>query len=491
LLVKRFLKDSALYGSATLFSKGVGLLVVPLYTRVLPREEYGVIDMLVVAGALVNLTVALEISQGLARYYPEARSPEDRVRYASTALWFTAATYGLFALVAIALSRPLAALVLDGERWHSVWEVAVAAMVANGLFYLFQNQLRWQLAARWYALASAVQVAVTAGTAVWLVVVERLGVVGIFWGQIAGFLAGSAVAWPALARNYRLSFSWSAAGEMLGFSLPLVPSSIAVFATLYTDRVAVRHFLGLGDLGLYAVAFRFASVVGLLMVGFQMALTPLVCQHYREPETPRDLARIFRYFLLPAFAVVTGLCLYSREVLSLLTGPDYRAAWSILPLLAAASLLANMYIFVPGLWIAKRTKAIAAINAGAALLNLALNFLLVPRWGTTGAAVAALLTGLCSFSGYLTGSQISYPVPHRRGRLLGGAVVGGVAAAVGLFWSSRGSAVLTLTGLLTKLGFLVLTTAVLATLLLERREREGLARAVMAARGPAGGWRAS
>ena len=88
-MLRAFLKDSVLYGAAGILSRGISVLLVPLYTRVLSPGDYGSLDMLLAFGALVNLVVALEVTQAVARFYPDAATPAEKGSLASTALWFT------------------------------------------------------------------------------------------------------------------------------------------------------------------------------------------------------------------------------------------------------------------------------------------------------------------------------------------------------------------------------------------------------------------
>ena len=85
-MLRQFLKDSAIYGFSSLLTKGVGFLLLPLYTRTLSPEQYGAMDLLHVVRSVVAVTVALEIAQAMARFLPEAGSSAAKRELASTAL---------------------------------------------------------------------------------------------------------------------------------------------------------------------------------------------------------------------------------------------------------------------------------------------------------------------------------------------------------------------------------------------------------------------
>jgi O-antigen/teichoic acid export membrane protein len=416
-MLKQFFKDSFIYGLSNVISRGLALILLPLYTQVFSPADYGVIEILSIVASLVNLTVALEISQAVVLYYADAETESDKVAYVSTALWFSMAMYGLFVLVALGFSEHLSSWILESSSSQFIFQIAVLSMWSTGIFYFLQNQLRWQLLPKYYAVSSILFTLVSAGTTVTLVLVFDSGVIGVFYGLLVGGIIGGAMAWYFARRSYELIFNWRKCKELLSFSSPLVPSGIAVFLYLYIDRFAIKELMTLSDVGLFGVGYRIASVVYLILFGFESALTALVFHNYRKATTPNELARIFRYFLVLILPVIVGIAMFSLDVLRIFTTPVYYPAWQVIPLLAVAILLFNMIIFAPGLELAKKTPSIAVISVATALLNMALNFALIPLLGISGAALATLTSAAVSFSLYMILSQKLYFVPHEWGKL--------------------------------------------------------------------------
>ena len=136
--------------------------------------------------------------------------------------------------------------------------------------------------------------------------------------------------------------------------MPLVLSGIGIFITLYIDRIAIKDLLGLNELGTYGVTYRFAAVAFLVMTGFQKSLSPLVFKHYQEENTPLDISKIFNIFIIFALLMVAGGILFSKELVVLFTTKAYYSSESLIALLVMAILFSNMYIFAPGIGIAKK-----------------------------------------------------------------------------------------------------------------------------------------
>src|SRR5262249_34822983 len=143
--------------------------------------------------------------------------------------------------------------------------------------------------------------------------------------------------------TFRLRVRMPVLREMLAFSAPLVLSSAAVYANGYADRWLVKAWLGLDELGLYAAGYRIASIVAVALAGFQLAVTPLVYQHYREPGTPALLKKAFEYFLALTLPAVVLLAALAPELTVLLTGRSFAEASDVVGWLSLAVVLMNAY----------------------------------------------------------------------------------------------------------------------------------------------------
>lgn len=417
-MLRSFLKDSAIYAIPSFISRGLSLLLIPLYTRVLSPDDYGSLDLLLVFASIINLTVALEVSQGVARFYRSEPDTHARMAYASSGFWFLLVCYTIFSLVCFSFAASLSILVMGREGMELAFKIGIFYIWINGIFNLLQNQFRWELRSAQYALVSVVVTFCTAGMSVFLTYSLQWGLLGLLCGMSFGSFIGVVISLWFLRQTFRFHFDFLKLKQMLIFSSPLVVSGIAVFVSSYIDRMMIKHFLSIYDVGLYGVGFRLAGIAGLLMAGFQGAFTPLVYTHYQNPDTPRQMARIFRIFILFSLLFFIAIALFANDILVLFTTPDYYSASQVVIFLVPAILLSQMYIFAPGIGIAKKTHLIIWINLMGAGVNALLNWWMIPLLGISGAAMATLIAYCCVFSAYMIISQRLYWVPHQWSRIV-------------------------------------------------------------------------
>jgi len=412
-MLRSFLKDSAYYGLATVLSRGISFLLVPLYTHVLSPAAFGSLDLLLVFANLITLTVALEVSQAVQRFYPDASDAAQRRRLFSTALWFSLVVYLGFAVLAWLAAPELAPLVMGQSGLELPFRIGLLYIFVNGLYVFLLNQLRCELRSRAYSLVSFTASLLTTAASMLLTLVARLGLPGLLGAMTIGAAAGLVLAIALLRQRVCLQFDAGVLNRMLGFSLPLVPSGLAVFVNTYVDRLLINRLLSTAEVGVYGFAIRIATLATVLMVAFQGSLTPLLYARHREPDTPAQLARLFRGFVVCALLAIMLLAACSRLLVMWLAPAAFAQAQLVIPVLALALLLAQMYIFAPGPALQGKTHVFWVVNGSVALLNVLLNLVLIPRLGLAGAALATALAALIGFCGFMAASQRLYPVPHR------------------------------------------------------------------------------
>ncbi|WP_051906684.1 oligosaccharide flippase family protein [Methylomarinum vadi] len=417
-MFKAFFKDSAIYAIPSFVSRGLSFILIPLYTRVLTPADYGALDLLLVFASFVNITVALEVSQGLARYYRTQSNDNIRIAYASSGFWFTLVCYTTFSLVALNFSESLSEMVMGKEGLRREFQIGVLYIWANGIFYLIQNQFRWELRSKQYAIVSLFMTFCTAGMAVYLTYGMVWGLRGLLLGMVFGTLVGTVIGLWFLRHTFRFCFDLMRLKEMLIFSSPLVLSGIAVIVSSYIDRIMINHFLSVHEVGIYGIGFRLAAIVGLFIAGFQAAFVPLVYNNYKNPDTPNQMARIFRVFVALCLFAFLMLSVFAQDILIVLTTPEYYAASILVPFLVPGILLSQMYFFAAGIGIAKKSHYLIWINLIGAIINSLLNWLLIPYMGVLGAAVATLIGYLSVFSVYMIYSQKLYYVPYQWTRIV-------------------------------------------------------------------------
>jgi O-antigen/teichoic acid export membrane protein len=409
-MIRQFLKDLGIYSISGGFVYLMSFLLIPVYVRVLSTADYGIIDLLALMTTLAGVVLSLELYQSIARLFPEAGTAQRHV-LASTGFVYYLLIFSCFAIGMVVFSKAIGTLLLGVEGKEQVVRYAGFAAGLTALFQYCQNLLRYSLQSLRFAIANIVFAVASITCSIIYVVVLNQGLEGVFIGQIWGSSLGLLVS-AFFNRSYlRFSVNLKVFGDMARFSSPLVASGLAVYALIYVDRILIRHYLGLSDLGVYAVAFRVGAIPMALIGLVGASLVPVIYNNFKDESVKADLEKIYRLTFFGAFVLMTLMTAFSAELIALLATADYARAGLVLPFLMLAGFFLQFANLFPGLAIRKKTSAIALIYIGGLLLSVAGNLLLIPMIGLPGAALASAFSALAIFMVQFFLSQKHYPVP--------------------------------------------------------------------------------
>tara|TARA_R110002060_G_scaffold41610_5_gene53159 strand:- start:10 stop:1308 length:1299 start_codon:yes stop_codon:yes gene_type:complete len=411
-MIKAFFKDSLLYTFANLFTRGIGFILLPIYTRIITKAEYGLFDYLTTVGALLGVVVTLEITQAIFRFIPEYKdTPKKQIILASTGFWFSLGMYLLLCVACFTFAKQLALILLDDVMYFDLIQITCILFLSNAILYNFASLMRANLQSKQVVIVSTFNAIFVASCSLLFVVYFKLGLYGLISGQLIGILLSILVAYTRVKTWIKFVFCFESLKQMLSFSAPLIFSSIGVVLSMFVDRVMLKEFLGAEQLASYAVAIKIASIVTLLMVGFQSALTPLIYANYQKSETSQKISKLFHFYLSASLVSLLLLGGNAHWLVTIIAGVQYTEAANYVAPLVCAALFSSMYLFFPGLSIAKKTTIIALVNILVGVLNVGLNYFFIPKFGALGAAFSTLFSVFLAFILNAIVAQRFYKIP--------------------------------------------------------------------------------
>jgi O-antigen/teichoic acid export membrane protein len=421
--------QSAIYGLGGLVSRILAVLLLPLYTAYLEPDDLGAVGVLVAMNAVLVTILRGGVSSAFFRFWFDSPERERRRTVLRTSFWFTMimATLGLVA--GWIFAAPIAeALSLGGEEWlvRAQFVGLWAQMNYEQLTAVFRVE---QQASRFLA-ASLANVAITIAATVVLVVGLDEGALGVIVGNFTGTLAVYLALLAYRREQLGLELDRPLLRAMQRFGWPLVPSALALIAINFSDRLFIAHLASLAEVGMYELGVRIASAMVLLLTAFRMAWPGFAYSIEDEDEARRTYAFVLTYLVAIASWAALGLGLLAPWLVRLLA-PTNEAFWPgervVAPLAFAAALFAGYIVVSIGIGRARRTGFNWVVAGTAAVINVALNAVLVPAYGMEGSAAAAVVAFAVLFVFMAGYAQRIYPVPYQWRR-----VVTALAAAVAL-----------------------------------------------------------
>jgi O-antigen/teichoic acid export membrane protein len=441
--LKTLIGHTMTYGLGNSSTRLIGFFLIPVYTRYLTPADYGVLALVGVLDQILFILMNMGQSNALFRTYFAHDNPEDRNTVLTTSLWLIVLAVLPIGLLALLLSQPLAWL-LTGDTGYAPWVMlGVGAVAFKTLGRLPFAVMRAREKSRGYAGFSFARTGVALVLALVFVVGLHFGGRGVLLSQLVAELAMCAILIPLTLRGLPLRFSRRDAGDLLGYGVYLVPSGLMNFLLHLSDRYFLKYYSTLAAVGIYALGYRFGEMIAFAMAAFQLAWIQFLFANRKSPDAPVLYARVFTYVLASAGALWLGLALFSEEIVTIMAAPAFRDAHRVVPWVAGAFLLEGLAAAGNvGMPLHKKVKYRPAIMAVIAALNLALNFMLVPRLGAIGAAIAIFASmAVKLFLELAVGYQL-FAVPYEYGRVLRLTLIGaalyliGTSAVWGSLWMS-------------------------------------------------------
>jgi O-antigen/teichoic acid export membrane protein len=414
-------KQTVVYGLSGAALQFIGLVTLPVFSRVFTPAEYGVIEVGNVTYSLLAVLTDAGMASASQRNYYEYTDAEPRKRgtVMLTAVATSVATGTAIALILVALSGPLSHALFKSTDHASVLVVVAATLPVTAALQFTREAMRLRFRA-WHYLVSAVLAAlVTAAVSLVDVLVFNSGVVGLFVGTLAGNAVAGLYGVIVARRSFGPGLSRQELRSMLAYGIPLIVPGLSLWGLTFIDRLLLTGLSTLGEVGQYAIANRLAGVVLFLTTAFGTAFSPFILSLYSEdPEAERRLrARTLNILTVVLLGLSVWLGLFARELIKVIA-PAFDTAYQSVGLLVLGATdfgLTTIVLF--GISITRQTQWAAIYSAIAAALNIGLNIALIPSTGQVGAAIAtaasfALLAWL-----YYRKSQELYPTPYEPHRV--------------------------------------------------------------------------
>ena len=413
--IKSTFRHAIIYGGAGLIGRAVGFIMLPIYSHHLKAEGYGVLGMIDSVLSIMSLLIGYGISGAMSRFYYETSNPEQRKEIVSTIVIL------MFFLVVgvtspvLSLNKQVAWLAFGRNDWGYYIILATITFMGTMTSKNAENYVLILQKSFFLSAVSLARLVFSLSLFIYFIVVLKWGVLGYLYASLIDAYAYTFFMHAYTLGKVGIRFNKAIAKKTLSFSLPLVPGYIAMFIRNNADRVLLRTYLGLSQVGVYSMLFKFVYLIGIFAVAPFTKIWQVkrfeVCDLKDGPEI---IAKVFTYHMV--VLVFMGL-IFSFEipiVLKLLTPKEFWLSGFVVYFVVLSRVFAAAYqhIFF-GLLYAKKTAKISMLQAMSAAATLALTVPLTIFWGLLGAALAALLISIFQCTIAYVMAKPYYKVPYQ------------------------------------------------------------------------------
>ncbi len=387
---KKLISNTLIFGIGTFGSKLMVFLLMPLYTRVLSKADYGLVDIIVQSANLMIPIMSFGVANAVLRFGLDRSNRKSDV-------FSTGIVTVMAGFVILFCFFPL----IDKISFISgnIILIYVYALVSS-LRSLCSQMTMAKGYVRLYAISGVMNTASTIVFNLLFLLVFRLGITGYVMATVVSdFLIGIFLFFTArLYRHVSLKINTNVSKAMFRYCLPLIPTTIFWWITNVSDRYMVTYILGNAANGLYAVSYKLPTIItllsGVFIDAWQLSAVSEQDKHQRE----EFFSMVFSNYQSVVFLAAFGIMLFSKLLTRILVAPDFFTSWQYMPFLLMATTFSCFVTFLGTVYMVEKRSVSAMITTVfGAVSNIAMNLWLIPRIGINGASFATFISYFCVF----------------------------------------------------------------------------------------------
>lgn len=388
---KYLLKNTIILSIGNFGSKLISFLLVPLYTNIFTTAEYGTIDLIAILTTVIVPLITLNISESVMRYSMDNNSNKDKILSIGNIML-------LFSIIICMLSFPILKMISYTSQYALLLVVYMTTFISSSIYLCY---IRGKEQLFDYSIISIVQTVIIAILNIYFLIVLRIGIKGYIIAYIIAYLVTTLLCiirgkiFPSIKKT---SLDKKLAKEMIRYSVVLIPNSLMWWIMNSLDRVMVTSMIGIEANGIYTVSYKLPTIVITLTSIFNQAWMFSAVKEKDSADKETYTNSIFTALFNIVITISLFLLLILKPLMKVYVGKAFFSAWKYTPALIIGTVFLTLGTFISNEYNAhKDSIGFLKSSTVGALINLILNFLLIPIIGVMGAAIATCISYICVY----------------------------------------------------------------------------------------------
>jgi O-antigen/teichoic acid export membrane protein len=421
---KELTKDTAVYGVSTILSRFLNFILVPFYSHYLAPSEYGIVTTVYAYIAFLTIVYLYGIDSAYLKYASKSENNDPKTIFSNS--------FNLIFISSLAVSALLFLLRVHVNNfmelpieYSSVTIYSIIILFLDALTAVPFAYLRINRYARKFAALKTLNILINVTLNMILIIKYRMGIEAIFISNLAASVITFLFLVPVIIRNLKINLQREVLIKLLKFGIPYLPAGLASMVIQVIDRPILLQLTDESTVGVYQANYRLGIFMMLFVSMFQYAWQPFFLNNAKEENAKEIFSKVLTYFILAGSFVLVFLSLFISDIVKFqilgktIINSRYWGGLNIVPIVLLGYLFNGIYYnFTAGIFIEEKTKYVPYITGLGALINIIVNYLMIPHWGMTGAAFATLASYIVMALVLYIISQKFYKIRYEFGKIL-------------------------------------------------------------------------
>ncbi len=374
----------------------MSFLLLPLYTSQLSTSQFGKISLVNSVASLLLIFFLFGTQSVISRLYFEYKDDEEKLKRFLGTVFLSKLIWNVCLTALLLLGRSyIFPIIGKGVEFYPFMLIALGIGFFSSIFRLYQVLLQTQQSGAKYAYAQIAYLILNNGISVLLLVAFRMKDTGIILGTLISEVLMFIYTLFKLRKKISFVIDREILKEVWAFSWPIFLDALFGWCLGSINKLILNNLVSVDIVGIYTIGFTIAGIVNMGTVALNRSYTPWFFGKMKKgSKDGQNLVRFSEFVTLIYSVAALGLSLFSREIVSLFIQKSYNSAWMVIPFLSFGYVFYGLYFFFLNIfnYQKKTVKYIPLYTLLSALINVALNYILIPHLGMAGSACASLIS---------------------------------------------------------------------------------------------------
>ncbi|ANV86370.1 lipopolysaccharide biosynthesis protein [Picosynechococcus sp. PCC 7117] len=392
------IQSAGIYTITNILNSAIPFLVLPIMTRFLSPEDYGIVSMFSVLVSMMATFIGLNVHGAIARQFYEKESI-DFPKFITNCFYILIASSVLTGLVTLFLSGWISQITQFPRKWLSaVFLVCIGQFIITILLTLWQVQKK----PIQYGTYQIIQTLINVSFSILFVVFWGMNWQGRIYAQVIAVGIFASLALLILFREncFKPRFSFFYIKNALDFGIPLIPHTLGGLAIATTDRILITNLVGIQDTGIYVVGSQIGMIISILATSFNRAYSPWLFSQLKKEDVLLNLKIVKLTYVYDFCILMLSITLATTApfFLKFLVGEKFVSSSQFIIWIALGGAFQGMYYMVTNyIFYAQKTHLLAWVTFLTAVVNLISSYFLIIWNGAIGAAQGTMIAFFLSF----------------------------------------------------------------------------------------------
>ncbi|MBK7866086.1 MAG: polysaccharide biosynthesis C-terminal domain-containing protein [Ignavibacteriales bacterium] len=398
--LKQLSKETVVYGISTVVGRFLNFVLVPFYSNIFNPADMGVMANLYAYMAIFNIVFIYGMDSAYLKM-GSLKESKGSTRVFTTSYMTILLSTAVFSIL-LFLSKPWLGMSVSADpavvaKYEHLISYSINILALDALTVLPFIWLRLQNKAMIFSKIRVINILINIGMNFILVLGFKMGVEAVFISNLIASGYSFLALTPYVYGNLSTDYDFSLLKRILKFGLPFLPAGMAAMLMQVIDKPIVERLTNLDTLGIYNANYKLGIFMMLFVSMFQFAWQPFFLKHASDDNAGQLFARVFTYFTIAGSIIVVFLSLFIEDITAIgfggvhFLGEAYWSGRNIIPVILLGYLFYGFYVnFNASFYIKEKSIPIPVLLGAGAVVNVGLNFLLIPMMGIMGAALATL-----------------------------------------------------------------------------------------------------